>query len=92
MSVEVKFFANFREILGYKEIDVSVGTVRELLERLSDENKELAEKLFKDKEKLELNKSVNIMVNGRSTEHLDGIDTELGEGDTVAVFPPVAGG
>ncbi len=35
---------------------------------------------------------VKIMVNGRLAEQLQGLDTPLGPGDTVGVFPPVAGG
>ena len=34
-----------------------------------------------------------ILVNGRHSSHLpDGLDTELADGDEVALFPPVAGG
>ena len=35
---------------------------------------------------------VNVLVNGRSINFLEGLKTELSDGDEVAIFPPVAGG
>lgn len=36
--------------------------------------------------------TVNILVNGRSIDLLEGLKTSLKDGDVVAIFPPVAGG
>ena len=33
-----------------------------------------------------------VFVNGRDIHHLRNLETELKDGDIVAVFPPVAGG
>ncbi|KXA94761.1 hypothetical protein AKJ65_03450, partial [candidate division MSBL1 archaeon SCGC-AAA259E19] len=74
------------------EDNFSVNSVKELLKTLSETEKELSEKLFEDEENLELEDSVNIMVNGRKINLLDGINTKLKDGDIVAIFPPVAGG
>lgn len=92
MGVRVRFFANFREIVGYQETTISVTSVRELLKKLLDRHEELGEKIFDDKEDFKLNDSVNVMVNGRKIGLLDGIDTELKDEDIIAIFPPVAGG
>lgn len=92
MSVEVKFFANFREILGRKKISVSAKTVGELLEYIGQEYEELGKELFANEGSGELNDFVNILVNGRRIDILDGLDTKLEDGDTIAIFPPVAGG
>jgi molybdopterin converting factor small subunit len=35
---------------------------------------------------------VNILKNGRNIQFLSGLDTPLDDGDTIALFPPVAGG
>ena len=35
---------------------------------------------------------LHVLVNGRNIVFLDGADTKLNDGDTVAVFPPIGGG
>ena len=92
MAVNVKFFANFREIVGKGEVSASAGDVGSLLEELSRNYRGLKEALFEDYESRELKKYVNIFVNGRGIRELNGLDTLLKDGDTVAIFPPVAGG
>jgi molybdopterin converting factor small subunit len=41
---------------------------------------------------LQLGGWVVILINGRNMAIFDGIDTQLNEGDVIAIFPPVAGG
>ncbi len=63
-----------------------------VLERLMDKNHELKELIFKDYENKELKDNIILMVNGRAIQHLEGLETPLKEGDTLSVFPTVAGG
>jgi len=35
---------------------------------------------------------VSILQNGRNIQFVDGLESELADGDVVAIFPPVAGG
>ncbi|MBC7110195.1 MAG: MoaD family protein [Archaeoglobi archaeon] len=83
--VKVKLFADLREIAGVKEDFFEAGTLEEALRELVKKYPALEKKIFPDGE---LNKSLNIMVNGRHSE----LQKELSEGDEIAVFPPVAGG
>lgn len=92
MKVKVIFFAPFRELFGTGEREVELGNasdVKMLLDILCD-TKERLKKLFDDDG--ELKSYVTILKNGRSIKMLNGVQTGLGEGDEIAIFPPVAGG
>ncbi|KUO42779.1 MAG: hypothetical protein APU95_06270 [Hadesarchaea archaeon YNP_N21] len=93
MGVTVKFFANFREIVGKDQIEISgVGTVMSLLNELTKKyGPRLGDQLFDPKTR-KLRGYVNILVNGRGVNLLSGLDTKLNDGDVVAIFPPVSGG
>lgn len=41
---------------------------------------------------LRLKSGVTVMLNGRNVRFLEGFETELSSGDTVAIFPPIGGG
>lgn len=92
MAVNVKLFANFREIASEREISIPEDTVDEILESLIEEHNGLKKEIFTDYQSRELKDNVNILVNGREIRFLNRLKTELGNGDTVAIFPPVAGG
>lgn len=92
MEVELKFFATFREAVGSKLLDrefedgATVGDVLRALERDYDglEGQLLAGG--------GLRPQINVLQNGREVLHMEGVDTVVDDGDTIAVFPPVAGG
>lgn len=92
MTVETKFFASFQEVMGERKKNFSASSVLDLLEEVAEENSEMKDGIFEDFEERELSGFVNVLVNGRRIETLDGLETSLEEGDTVAIFPPVSGG
>jgi len=92
MDVQLKFFATFREAVGSKFLDREVeagATVGDLLEGLERDYEGLAGELLVDGD---LRPQINVLRNGREVLHQQGVDTPIEDGDTVAVFPPVAGG
>jgi len=93
VKVLFKPFANFGEVIGKSELEVELNGDRDILELLGilcESHADLHGMIFQKGD--EIRKYVNIIVNGRSINFLEGVKTKLSEGDEVALFPPVAGG
>lgn len=93
MELELRFFATFREAVGQKtvirEYDRDEITVGEVLEELEAEYDDLSGAFLEDGE---IRDMLMVLRNGQEVVHGDGVNTILEDGDTLAVFPPVAGG
>lgn len=89
MNVTIRFFAQLREQLGpIHELTVPEATrLVGLLHEIAGRTPEGEAALFAPDGRLR--EYVIIMQNGT---RVDRYDLELGDGDTIAVFPPVAGG
>lgn len=80
MRIKVRFFASVREVIGLSEEEISVPTgftIGSLIERLKDAH-----------EPLRHMRNLLVAINGEFADMEHG----LGEGDVVALFPPVSGG
>jgi len=91
--MKVRLFATLRQVAGTKEVEVDLEageTVRHALERVVELRPNLKERIFD--ERGELQRSVIILLRGRNIRLEEGLDTVLGEGDYLALFPPLAGG
>jgi len=94
MKVEVKFFTSLREITGKKADEIQLHntiTVEELLTLLSDKYGEKFREYIYDKEG-KVHGFLSFLVNGKNINVLRGFDTELKQGDIIAIIPPVGGG
>ncbi len=90
--VTVKFFATVREAVGTRSAEVEAKDIKSLLEQLkASYGKRFIETVI-DEETDKLKRFYQCMVNGKRIELLDGYDTILQDGDSVALFPPVGGG
>ncbi|MWV41377.1 ubiquitin-like small modifier protein 1 [Natrialba sp. INN-245] len=93
MSTEWKLFADLAEHAGDRHVTVEASagdTVGDALEQLLDGRPELADRVLEDGE---LRSQVNVLRNGTNVlVEEDGLETELGDGDELALFPPVSGG
>ena len=92
VSITVKTFAAIREVADAAIVlDIAEGaTIRMLLDMLTARYGGLGGIIFA--EAGELRNKVNILKNGRNVHFLKGLDTEIEDGDIIALFPPVAGG
>jgi len=93
VGLELRFFANFRAAVGQKSIDREFeagSTVGDVLAALESEFPDLAGDILD--ESGEIKPQLSVLKNGREVVHIDGTDTDVADGDTLSVFPPVAGG
>lgn len=90
--ITLKFFATLRNITGKKEIVLEgAHNIEDALTKASNLiGVDLIKELFEENGTLK--KAVVVLVNGRNILHIKGINTELKDGDTVSIFPPVGGG
>ncbi|QCC46554.1 ubiquitin-like small modifier protein 1 [Halobellus limi] len=91
MSVQLRFFATFREAVGTKTItrEYDAETVGDVLVALEDEFEGLTGEILEDGA---VRPQVNVLLNGRDVEHERGTETPVESDDTLSIFPPVAGG
>lgn len=90
--VTVKFFATVREAVGQRSIDLEAKDINDLFEKLKKQlGKRFIDTVFEEGTG-KLKRFYQCMINGKRIELLDGYETVLAEGDSVALFPPVGGG
>jgi molybdopterin synthase sulfur carrier subunit len=90
MSVTVKIPTQLRAATGGEgEVEVSGGTVGEVLDAVFDAYGDLRERITQDGD---LRRFVNVYVGGEDIRFQQGLDTEINEGDEVTILPAVAGG
>lgn len=95
VTVIIRSLFGFKDITGARETSVTVPektTVRGFLDFMVERWGEELAKLIYHPDSRELHKHIQIMINGQSITFLDGMDTELNEGDQFLIFPPVGGG
>ena len=82
----VKLYANLRKLAGTKELPINGATVGAVLEELIRRSPPVGEIILRDGE---IGPHVVITLNGHNIMDLE---TPVTEQDTVAIFPPIAGG
>ena len=75
---------------GQKQVELEGRTVRELVDALVAKFPALRQQLVA--ENGDLNRFVNVYVNGQDVRYLKGLDTPVGERDEVRLLPAMAGG
>ena len=88
----VRFFGRASDLAqGQKEMKISSDTLRETLKHLKELFGDQFNELILD-ETGNIRPFINIFVNKKNVNQLQGLDTEIGDEDEVLIIPAVAGG
>ena len=91
MSATVRIPTTLRPMAGGKsEVEVEGATVGEVLKSLDAAHPGFADRLLDDDGNLR--KFVNVFVADDDVRFMDGLQTPVPDGETVAIIPAVAGG
>ncbi|GIW00856.1 ubiquitin-like small modifier protein 1 [Roseiflexus sp.] len=92
--MQVNFYATLRPIVGGRTVHFDVGenlTVQQLIDAVVTRFPKLRQELLNDEGNLYPH--VHVFVNGRDAPYLpNGVETLIQAGDTIDIFPAVAGG
>lgn len=90
MAIIVRIPTPLRTLTGGNEsVEVEAKTVREMVENLEANHAGMKERLMDEKG---VRRFVNLYVGEEDIRFLDGLDTELKDGDEVSIVPAIAGG
>jgi molybdopterin synthase sulfur carrier subunit len=90
MAIIVRIPTPLRTLTGGAEtVEVQGKNVREMVENLEANHAGLKERLMDEKG---VRRFVNLYVGEEDIRFLDGLDTELKDGDEVSIVPAIAGG
>lgn len=91
MAITVRIPTALRRVTqGQGEVTVEASTIGELIDALEREFPGMKDRLVD--ENGEIRKFVNFFVNDEDIRFLQGKDTPIKDGDTVAIIPAIAGG
>ncbi len=91
MSVTVRIPTTLRPLAGgQSEVTVEGQTVGDVLKALDSAHPGFADRLLDDEGNLR--KFVNVFVADDDVRFMDGLQTPVPDGETVAIIPAVAGG
>jgi len=90
MAISVKIPSQLRAATqGESQASVDGSTVGEALDALYDRYGELRSRISEDGG---LRRFVNVYVGGEDIRFLDGLNTQVKDGDEITILPAVAGG
>jgi molybdopterin synthase sulfur carrier subunit len=92
ISVQIDFHFTVQQVFGEKSMRVALKpppTIKNLLDILCTSRDRYAQ-IFDDSGRLR--SDVKVLRNGRNVVFLNGLDTQLDDGDKIAIFPQVVGG
>ena len=96
LKVKVRYFTTLRELAGKPEEEWEIEdsrTLGGLIENVASKyGKEARDYLYHESKSGKIDPSIYFLINGANSRTLSGLDTELKDGDIVAIIPPIGGG
>jgi len=95
VNVEVKFLGVFRQFSGKNRVLVKLeepATVRKTIQKLAEAFSSEFERAVVDPELEDPRPNALILVNGKEISVLQGLETEVNEGDEIVLVPVSHGG
>jgi MoaD family protein len=99
ITVEVRIFANLREIMGKKKFSMTIrkgSTIRELfvlIEVQFEKGNQFVEAVIDPDDPTRVRDYIKFILNGRILLQDNILDSTIdNEGDVIAIFPPIGGG
>lgn len=96
VRIRAKFYANIRELMGKKELEITldgsgVQKIRNVIDKIDElEGKDFKEKIMGTKD--QPRRSIRIVLNGKQIDFLERFETVVNDGDNVSFFPLIAAG
>ena len=96
MRIKFTGYLTLRQVMGdqyVRQVEIEKASLKDLLIKMSREIGEDFSRMVIDQESGDISQHIAVLINGRHYTHIpDGLDTQLKDGDEVALFPPIAGG
>lgn len=97
MKVSIRFFTSLRELTGKKEDSIEFSeaekvTVEKILQTLSQRYGTGFVDYVYDVKTHQVKRFLQFLINGISASTLKRLQSELKDGDVLAILPPVGGG
>jgi len=91
MKVRFKLFANFREAVKKKDVEITFDgrTIGDAIGALVADFPEMKPLIYQDGR---LKQYVNVLLNGQTVKHDQIGSVTVSDGNEIALFPPVSGG
>tara|TARA_B100001013_G_scaffold164530_1_gene98488 strand:- start:127 stop:417 length:291 start_codon:yes stop_codon:yes gene_type:complete len=91
MGVSIRIPTPLRRVTnGQDRLEVDASTISDGIDKMEQQYPGIRERLVDDQG--ELKEFVNVYANGEDIRFLDGLNTQLKDGDEVSIVPAVAGG
>jgi len=91
VSVSIRIPTTFRELTkGESLLSASAGSLTGILTELGNEHPDFIKRILDENKNLQ--RFVNIFLDDEDIRFLDGLETNVSEGQTLSIVPAVAGG